>query len=244
MTELLQYIFIVLIGLIFGSFYACLVMRYLFSQALFSSRSKCLHCHKVLSARQLIPLLSYLLQKGRCKNCHTPLSFFYFFIESLTCITSVLLYSSFGFGFEFFFYFMVTGVLIMASCIDYKVLILPDNLTLGASAFLLPFGLASNILPFWPSILGGFFAFLLLYGLYWYYKTIRQKEVLGFGDIKYIILLGTVVGIDNIPYLLLIASISGILFCIVTALIKKSPLWQTLIPFGPFLSFACFVLML
>lgn len=261
------YCFIFSFGAIFGSFYACLVQRYVFMASLFARRSSCMICGKTLSALNLIPLFSYIIQRGRCSYCHEKISSFYACIEFLTACIACFIYKKYGFSLEGLFFFAVSGVLIVLSFIDVQTMLIPDLCSIGAFVFFVPIGLFWDVLPLWSSILGSLLAGGIAFLLYAYYLWVRKIHALGLGDVKLLFFLGALVGIYDVPYLFLYSSLTALfVFFVYYCFLRfrsysfiarieqyltkgkeynsKKTIRETPIPFGPFLAFASLLIFL
>src|SRR5688572_10845497 len=140
-------LFTVLIGLAVGSFLNVCISRIPLDESVVSPRSRCPQCKKPIANRDNIPILSYLLLGGRCRNCKTNISVRYPLIEGLTAIVSGLIYLKFDFGIEWLVYFLFCAALIALAFIDADHRILPDVITLNG----LWIGLAISIFLWLPS---------------------------------------------------------------------------------------------
>lgn len=201
-------------------------------------RSQCPHCHSFISVMDNIPLISYALLKGQCRNCQVSISKRYPIIEGLTAILSMVIAAHFGITLHTCIGLLLTWVLIAASGIDYDEMLLPDQLTLS----LMWIGLISSILPTsWltPSqaIIGTILGYMTLWSVYWGFKWITKKDGMGYGDFKLAAALGACLGWQALPMMLLIASSLGAIVGITQILLKKHQRGDP-IPFGPFLAIA------
>ena len=98
--EIYYYILFFIFGLCFGSFYNVLALRLPKGESIIKPKSHCPKCLHTLKWYELIPIISFIIQKGKCKNCHTKLSFFYPFTELVTGLLFVISYYSFGFSYD------------------------------------------------------------------------------------------------------------------------------------------------
>lgn len=122
-------IFIFVSGLIVGSFLNVCIHRIPLGESIIRPRSFCPRCKKILPWYDNIPLLSYLLLKGRCRFCKERISFRYFLIELITALSFLLTFLYFGLSFKFFFYSTLVSFLIVASFIDIDYRIIPDEVS-------------------------------------------------------------------------------------------------------------------
>ena len=199
--------------------------------------SHCPYCNHTLSVYENIPLISFIMQRGRCRWCHIPISWRYPLIEAITGISAAFLICHFGMTTQALAAFCFTAILITASAIDLEHQLLPDLLTLP----LLWLGL---ILSLWrifiePStaIIGAVLGYLSLWIIYWGFKLLTGKEGMGYGDFKLLAALGAWLGWQSLPLVVLLSSfvgsIIGILLIIIYGHNRNHP-----IPFGPLLAAA------
>lgn len=227
-----------LIGLILGSFYSVCASRYGTGATIFHpTRSHCPHCNHQLTARENIPLISYALQKGRCVHCHTKIPFFYPVIELTSMAWAVLAVQQATSIEEWLILMVIGGICIVASAIDLRTFLLPDYLTYSGAAVVLGasfFGLLP--VEFTDALLGASIGSLLLWGVATLFKIIRNIDGLGFGDVKFMVMLGALVGWQGLSWLLLCASGSALIFALFHLRGQKD-MTTIPIPFGPFLAF-------
>jgi leader peptidase (prepilin peptidase)/N-methyltransferase len=201
-------------------------------------RSHCPSCGHQLSAWENIPLLSYLLLRGRCRACGTAISWQYPVVEALTALLVVTCVWRFGLGLEAALAVAFTGLLVAMSGIDLRTTLLPDQLTypllwLGLLASLWsPFGVGPR-----EAILGATVGYLSLWSVFWAFKLLTGKDGLGYGDFKLLAALGAWCGLKALLPIILLSALSG-------AIIGSLWLWlggrdrATHIPFGPYLAVA------
>lgn len=202
-------------------------------------RSHCVSCLSKIPAWHNIPLLSYILLKGKCKKCGSSISITYPLVELLTMILSLIAVQYFGYNRSLLYVLPFIWILICLSFIDFKKHILPDCLTIS----LLWLGLLANIdelftsLPF--AIYGAVTAYLSLWIFIKLFYLVTGKIGMGNGDFKLFAALGAWFGWNSLVFILLISSILGtIIGAIYLCMTKKER--STPIPFGPFLCIAGF----
>lgn len=226
--------FISLIGLCLGSFYACCIIRFCTENRILTKRSKCMSCNHTLKWYNLIPVLSFLFQKGECSFCHKKISLFYPLTELLFCSITILLYYKFGFSTNFLFYLPVCHIIIAASIIDYKTLIIPMYFTIYPFFLFSTAGFFLHTITL-INIYNSIICFSILYICYAYFLYVRKTEAIGFGDIKFVLFLGLFFQPHNIPLFFMFSSISAIFYLILLHFFKNINIFTTKIPFGPFL---------
>ncbi len=241
--DIVKDIFVFLIGLCWGSFLNVCIYRLPKGISIICPASSCPNCGAKISLFDNIPLLSYILLKGRCRSCGMRISLVYPTVETLTGLIFFLIWRKFGLSIDAFLYALFCSLLIVISFIDIQYKIIPDLLSLGGAGGGLLASLGLSGITFWDSLLGLFLGggilFIVAYG---YYK-LRKIEGMGGGDIKLLGMIGSWLGYKSIVQVLLIGSVAGILVGLPMILIKKDRYFQ--IPFGPFLSGAAiFVLFL
>jgi leader peptidase (prepilin peptidase)/N-methyltransferase len=208
---------------------------------LMTPRSQCPHCATTIPAWHNIPLLSWLILRGRCANCHSPISVRYPLVELTTAIASVLVLDTFGYTWLCAAALLFTWAVIVMTGIDLDTKLLPDNLTLP----LLWFGLLVNAFGAFTdlqsAVIGAAAGYLVLWSIYWGFKLITGKEGMGYGDFKLLAALGAWFGWQALPVLILISSVVGILLGGAVLLARRS---RDAIAFGPFLAIAGWVTLL
>lgn len=191
-------------------------------------RSHCFQCHHSLTWTDIIPLLSYLMLRGKCRYCQTKISSRYPMIELLHLICCLPLFWVFHDTYQLALHTLLISTLITAAAIDIEHQLIPDECSTIALACALLINLPSKMLQ--SSVLGMIIGYGLVYALRWFYLTFRGQEGIGLGDAKIIAALGTWLGLSGLAPLLLCASLSGILY---TVLISRNR--SNHMAFGPFL---------
>ncbi len=203
-------------------------------------RSHCPHCKHVLSWWENIPLLSFLLLRGRCRNCKAPISWQYPLVELLTALAVLISVWHFGFGWKAFGAVVFSALLIPLAGIDLRTRLLPDSLTLP----LMWLGLVASLEHLYlypkPALLGAMAGYVILWLVTWVFKQLTGKQGMGHGDFKLLAAIGAWVGLDGIlPTLLLSSFIGAIVGSLWLA--AKGRDRATPIPFGPYLAVAGWV---
>jgi len=242
--EILFYIFIILLGLIFGSFIAAWVSRAHHEVSMWAGRSHCVSCQYTLQAVDLIPVASFLLLKGKCRRCETPISKHYILTEVFTGLVFLMVALFFGVNF-----FVVTPIFVftlLASLFLVAILVsdllyqeIPFDMTVLPSIMLFILSVGLGLSPWQDMVLGAIIAggfFLLQY-------LISKGKWIGFGDVSLGLLMGVILGWQGTLLALFLAYVGGAIISILLLLYKKVDK-KTPIPFGVFLSLATFVAML
>ena len=206
-------------------------------------RSHCPACKHPIGALENIPVLSYLLQRGKCRHCAAPISIRYPIIELHTGILSAVVIWQFGMGWQGMFALLFTWTLIALTLIDFDHQLLPDSLTQPLLWLGLLLSLATVFVDAHASIIGAAIGYLLLWSVYWLFKLVTGKEGMGYGDFKLLAALGAWMGWQAIPLIVLLSSLVGALVGISLILFRgrdrKLP-----IPFGPYLAAAGWIAMM
>jgi leader peptidase (prepilin peptidase)/N-methyltransferase len=235
-----------LAGLCLGSFLATAAARSVDGFAgLWSGRSRCPACATRLDAVDLVPLLSWLRLRGRCRHCGAPIAVAYPLVEVGAGLIGVL--PGWVLPLPAALVCALLGWWLLGlALIDLETCRLPDRLSLP----LLPLGLglvaaAPRLGLAMPTpvlaLLGGAAAFLVLAGLRWAYARLRDREGLGLGDAKLAAAAGVWLGPEALPSLLLLAAALGLLLAVVR---ERSLAGDRAVPFGPPLALAFWLLFL
>lgn len=199
--------------------------------------SHCPKCKAKIKAWQNIPILSFLLLKGRCHSCKTKISIRYPIIEAVTGLLTLFVYLQFGLSYETAIALLFTWSLISLTMIDVDQLILPDDITLP----LMWLGLLANTFGLFTdlnsAVIGAIAGYLSLYSVYWAFKLITGKEGMGYGDFKLLAALGAFMGWQSLPVIIILSSFVGAIIGIGGILIYGNSRDKQ-IPFGPYLAIA------
>jgi len=221
---------------VIGSFLGAMAIRVPDGRPLMWARSQCESCGHVLSAPELIPILSFLWLKGRCRNCGAAIGVFPLAIE-IAAIAVVAWAATLGAGTGIFLASCIFGwTLLLLAAIDWRVQLLPDVLTLPlmlaglAAAFFLP------LPPVRDHAIGAVAGFAVLAAIAWLYHRLRKREGLGLGDAKLSAAIGAWVGWQGLPTMLLWGSMLGLLFAIMLSLAGRRLQLSDRLPFGVFLA--------
>ena len=202
--------------------------------------SRCPKCGHKLAAWENIPLLSFLLLRGRCRGCKTPISWQYPLVELLTGVAFAVVVWQFGATWQSLAVLVFTGMAIGMSGIDMRTTLLPDGMTLP----LLWLGLLVSLVPLFVSpadaIIGATVGYLSLWSVYWGFKLLTGKEGMGYGDFKLLAAIGAWCGVNAILPVVLISSLIGAIVGGAWLAIRGRDR-ATPIPFGPFLAAAGWV---
>jgi leader peptidase (prepilin peptidase)/N-methyltransferase len=199
-------------------------------------RSACPHCSNAIPANDNIPILSFLLLGGRCRHCRTPIPWHYPAVEMLTCLLTAYATWHFGWTIQTPAAWFMAWALIALALIDFKTMLLPDNITQP----LLWAGLLSSLwqlrVPPEAAIIGAAAGYLSLWFIFHLFRLITGKEGMGYGDFKLFAALGAWLGWVALPFIILLAAAVGTIVGL--ALLVRNRGESQPLPFGPYLSAA------
>ena len=204
---------------------------------LVAERSCCPKCSAQIRAYDNIPVVSYLLLRGRCRACGNRISLQYPLVELATAVATALCIWRFGMTLEGYAAVGMTWCLIALTGIDVRTQLLPDGLTLP----LLWAGLLLSLAPIQVSpsqaIVGAAAGYLSLWSVYWLFKLTTGKEGMGYGDFKLLAAIGAWLGWQILPLTILLSSVVGAVVGIALIVFRRHGR-ETPIPFGPYLAAA------
>lgn len=233
-------VFVVLLGLVVGSFLNVCIHRLPADRSVVRPRSMCPSCGKTIAWYDNVPVISYILLRARCRSCRAPISLRYPAVEIATALISWMVFWRYGVDWRFPVFFAFSAALLTVSLIDLDHRIIPDEISLSGAVLGLLLALLTPLLPFWDALLGALLGggFLFVVGMA--YEAARKQEGIGGGDIKLLAMIGAFTGWQGALFTIfcgsVVASIVGI-----TLMVARRADGQLPIPFGPFLSFAAFL---
>ncbi len=233
-----------LLGAIVGSFLNVCVYRLPEGQSIVSPGSRCPSCLRAIRWYQNIPILSYLLLRGRCAECGARISWRYPFVEALTGLTFLLVFVTFELSWVTPVYWVFGSVLIAITFIDLDHQIIPDLISLPG--IVVGFLAASFLVP-WISWLDSLLGIMLgggsLYLVAVVYEFLTKKEGMGGGDVKLLAMIGAFLGWQSVLPIIFLSSLFGSLVGVPLMLIRRSDT-KLAIPFGPFLALGALIYLL
>ena len=205
--------------------------------------SRCPHCGHAIRAWENIPLISYLLLRGKCASCRTPISVQYPAIEALTALTSLAVAWQFGVSPQTLGGLFFTWALIALTMIDIHKQLLPDNLTLPLLWLGLVFALFDTYTPLQSAVIGAIAGYMVLWTVFHVFKLVTGKDGMGFGDFKLLAAMGAWMGWAMLPQIILVSSVIGAVVGSILLVTGKTRRRQP-IPFGPYLALAGWIALL
>jgi len=228
-------IFIFIVGAAIGSFSNVCIYRLPKKLSIISPPSQCPNCGKSISPFDNIPIISFILLRGRCRYCQSPISWRYPIVELITGLIFLSLYLNFRISPQFFIYALLCTSLIIIAFIDLEHKIIPDVITLPGIIIGLTLSLTMPHITLINSIKG-----LLIGGGLFYAIAIISRGGMGGGDIKLIAMVGSFLGWKNVLLTIFLGSLFGSIVGIVLIILKKKNR-KDMVPFGPFLSLGAII---
>jgi leader peptidase (prepilin peptidase)/N-methyltransferase len=199
--------------------------------------SHCPHCGHRIRPWENIPLLSYLLLRGRCSACREPISLRYPLVEALTALLSIIVIWHFGATAQGAAALVLTWGLVALAFIDADTQLLPDDITLPLLWLGLLLSLWGVFVGSHAALIGAIAGYLSLWAVFHAFRLLTGKEGMGRGDFKLLALFGAWMGWQALPQIVLLSTLPGALFGIALMLAGRTGR-ETPIPFGPFLAIA------
>jgi leader peptidase (prepilin peptidase)/N-methyltransferase len=229
-------LFSLVFGLILGSFLNVCIHRIPRRESIVHPPSSCPHCGTRIRFYDNIPVVSFILLRGRCRSCRGPISARYPLVETITGLLSMALFARYGVSLPYFLWLAFCACLVVITFIDLDHKIIPDVLSIPGVilGFALSFLPVSSVSVF-ESILGILLGGGSLYLVAFLYSWIRGQEGMGGGDIKLLAMIGAWMGWKALPFVILISSLTGTLIGGGSLLLSRQRLSEQ-IPFGPFLA--------
>ncbi len=244
-----------------GSFINCLAFRSITGESVFKGRSHCPNCQHTLSPLDLVPVLSWIILRGRCRYCHTKIAARYMVTELMSAVFFISIVAAYGLSIHALGLCALGCVLLGLSLIDLETYTIPNGYIIaGILAWATTFagytidptsvGLGSLMLAFTPSpfvavlldsLLGAFIVAGALWGLAVIFDKAIGRQSLGGGDIKLVFMVGLFLGVAASVLNLIVACIIGILFALVTQKSREGMEDPRAFPFGPSIAVATWI---
>jgi len=233
-----DFIFVTILGALWGSFANVCILRLPLDKGVVTGRSFCPNCKKLIIWKDNIPIISFLLLKGKCRQCKKPISFQYTLVEILSLLSFLLIYYLYGISITTLLLIILALIFIIIFFIDLKHFIIPNTLTFP----LMILGFIKSFIPnldeifpnYIDSLIGGLFGYGIIWSIIFFYKQVRKKDGMGLGDAKLFAVIGFWFGWISIPFVIFLSSIIALL-SVIPDLIKNSKKMTTQIPFGPYI---------
>jgi leader peptidase (prepilin peptidase) / N-methyltransferase len=205
--------------------------------SLLAPRSRCPQCGRPVGALENIPILSYLLLKGRCKGCGCAISPRYPLVEAITGLLFGYAAWRYGMTLATAGALVFIAAMVALTCIDFDTQLLPDDITLPLLWAGLLINVNNTFTPLADAVIGAAAGYLALWAVYWLFKLATGKEGMGYGDFKLLAAIGAWLGWTLLPQVILLSSLVGA--CVGIVLIVLARRGRNVpMPFGPYLAAA------
>ena len=228
----MYYVLLAVLGLVFGSFYLVVATRLPEEKSIIKPGSHCDNCQHMLSWYELIPVISYVIQKGRCRSCGAKIPFLTVIIEIITALAFTISYYLYGFDYKFFVAIIIFSLTIIIFISDFKYYIINDGplftaiiLVILVKLYFLSYKAVSY------SVISGLIMFVLFLLIKFFGDRIFKKESLGGGDIKLAILLGVVLNFKLAMVAFVLSAFIAFPYALFVSIFKK----EAIVPYGPFI---------
>lgn len=228
-------------GTVFGSFFNVVGDRIPAGKSIVFPGSHCTKCNHELTPSELIPIISYIMQGGKCKKCHTKIPIVHPLFELVSGIMFALCYLKFGLTAELIIPLTLISMLLIIIVSDFEYMIIPDEIlitfgTLLCFEIFILNGLNGLVL----SLLDAGIAFTAMYTVKLFGDFIFKQESMGGGDIKLLFFFGLCLGWPNAIFTIFIGSLIGFPISLIIMALKKT----NIIPFGPFLAMGAAIILI
>ena len=199
--------------------------------------SRCPHCGHAIRAWENIPVLSFLLLKGRCSGCQAPISLRYPLVEAFTGLLSAFTVWHFGPTLAAAAALLLLWAMVALTGIDFDTQLLPDSITLPLVWLGLLFNISGTFTDISSAVIGAMVGYLSLWSVYWLFKLATGKEGMGYGDFKLLAAIGAWLGWQMLPLTILLSSLVGAVVGVALIVLARRGR-NVPIPFGPYLAAA------
>lgn len=224
-----SFVIFFIFGLIFGSFFNVVGIRVPRKELFIHERSKCPACKHTLHWSELIPIVSFILQKGKCKHCSERISNIYPLIEGITGLLFAISYIKFGLNWELLIALIFISMLMIVTVSDIRYMVIPNRILFFYVPIFIFLRIVHPLHPWWSFIIGGIVGYVVVAII-----ILISKGGMGAGDMKLLAVSGIVLGVKNVLLAFFIASLTGAVIGGFLLLLKKIEKKQP-IPFGPYI---------
>lgn len=228
-----------ILGSVLGSFFNVVGLRLPKKESISYPPSHCPNCKHRLKPLELIPVFSFVIQGGKCKQCKQKISPLYPIMELITGVLFVISYLIFGLSLELGIALTFVCLTVITFVSDIKYYIILDEVLIVASALILIFtGFISGYSGVFNALLSGTISFSLMFGLKMLGNFLFKKESMGDGDIKLMFVIGLIIGYEMSILCVFLASIIALPISLLLLVISKN----NILPFGPYLCLAALII--
>jgi leader peptidase (prepilin peptidase)/N-methyltransferase len=240
--ELIYYAAVFVYGLFIGSFLNVCIYRIPKKASIVWPGSKCPSCDSPIRFYDNIPVISWLVLRGRCRSCNSWISVRYPVVELIAALFALVFYHKYSMTLEFIIYYALACALIVVTFIDIDIQEIPDEISLGGIViglvlvYWLPLSYRDSLIGM---VLGGGVLLAVIYGYYF----ITKKQGMGGGDVKLLAMIGVFIGWQGVLFTIFAASLIGSVIGVTWVYINRKDM-KAAIPFGPFLSIGALIYIL
>ncbi|MFE8696886.1 prepilin peptidase [Cytobacillus sp. FJAT-53684] len=228
-------IFSFIYGIVLGSFFNVVGLRVPMKESIVKPRSHCPKCNHTLGPLELIPVISFLIQGGKCRCCKAPVSPLYAIVELMTGLLFMAAPLIIGWSFELIIAWTLISLMIIIFVSDYKYMLIPDKILLVFAIIFIGERIFLPLSPWWDSVAGAAVGFTLLL-----FIAVISKGGMGGGDIKLFAVIGIVLGVKLVLLSFFFATLFGALFGIIGMLLGKVKKGKPM-AFGPYIGLGTLV---
>jgi leader peptidase (prepilin peptidase)/N-methyltransferase len=240
-TEPFLLIISAIFGTMIGSFLNVVILRLPDrNQSIVYPASHCPRCSSPLHWYENIPIVSYLMLRGKCSHCKMPISIQYPVVELTMALLAAALMYKFQLSIAAAGYFLFSAALLVVIVIDIHHQIIPDVISLPGIILGVLFSLVSDTVTWQSSLIGLLAGGGVLYAVAYFYFLLRKVDGMGGGDIKLLAMIGAWLGWQSLPFVIFASSFSGSIVGLIAMFYQKKG-GRTRIPFGPFLSLSALI---
>ncbi len=240
-STLIAWILTAILGLAVGSFVNVLIWRLPNDESIIRPRSRCPECKNLLRWYHNIPVVSWVMLRGRCGFCRTRISWVYPLVELLCAGLFLMFFWRYGASLVTIGFWYFAASLVAILFIDWKHQIIPNTLSYPLVVVGLLVSLVSPHITIWQSLGGAVVGFAGFLGIAYLGETLFKKESLGGGDIKLAAGLGAFLGIWKVLLVFILSAVVGLIASLVMMMFSKELREHRVIPFGPFLAIAAVI---
>ena len=234
----MDFLFVIILGGLWGSFANVCIYRLPLDKGVVSGRSYCPKCNNQITWKDNIPILSYFLLSGKCRKCKKKISTQYVLVEFLSILFFTIIYFLYGITLTTLLLIILSLSFIIIFFIDLKHFIIPNEITFSMMVLGFIKSFDPNLNSLFPnyinSLIGGLLGFGIIWSIIYFYKQVRKKEGMGLGDAKLFAVIGFWFGWIAIPFIIFLSSVIALL-SVVPSLLKNSKSMSSQIPFGPYI---------
>ncbi|MEO0293582.1 MAG: prepilin peptidase [candidate division WOR-3 bacterium] len=231
--KILLGIFFFSLGAAFGSFFNVIIYRLPKGISLINPPSHCPNCGEKIRWRDNLPILSYVILNGKCRNCKFDIPITYLLVEILSAFFFLYSYFRLGISLELFTFLVFISLLIPISFIDLKTTLIPDSLSISGIVIGLILSIFRGIA--FISFLGAILGAIIILIIITFGKLVYKQDVMGFGDLKLAALIGAFLGWAGLLLVVMVSALLGSIYGLIQIRRRKLSI-KSQIPYGPFLA--------